>query len=41
MKHIKKFENINNNTFDISEISDIINEFAKLIMINYLPINFL
>jgi hypothetical protein len=28
MKHIKKFENINNNTFDISEISDIINEFA-------------
>jgi len=28
MKHIKKFENINNNNFDISEISDIINEFA-------------
>ena len=28
MKHLKKFENTNNKNFDISEISDIINEFA-------------
>jgi hypothetical protein len=28
MKHLKKFENTNNKKFDISEISDIINEFA-------------
>ena len=28
MKHFKKFENTNNKNFDISEISDIINEFA-------------
>jgi len=28
MKHLKKFENTNNKNFDISEISDIIGEFA-------------
>ena len=28
MKHLKKFESTNNKNFDISEISDIINEFA-------------
>ena len=28
MKHLKKFENTNNKNFDISEISDIIVEFA-------------
>ena len=28
MKHLKTFENTNNKNFDISEISDIINEFA-------------
>jgi hypothetical protein len=28
MKHLKKFENTNNKNFDISEISDIIAEFA-------------
>ena len=28
MKHLKKFESTNNKKFDISEVSDIINEFA-------------
>ena len=28
MKHLKKFESTNNKNFDISEVSDIINEFA-------------
>jgi len=28
MRHLKKFESTNNKNFDISEISDIINEFA-------------